>query len=111
MQINKEELMFEYQQYINKLPNGLKEIVENIKDENYSMISNQIALFSEGLEWLNASKQYLLTENINIKFSLEAINEYLGTLVEAIEKQDYIMVSDIVQYELIPYFEELKVLN
>lgn len=111
MQINKEELMIEYQQYIDKLPNGLQEIVKNIEDENYSMIANQIALFSEGLEWLYASKQYLLTENINTKFSLDTINEHLGTLVEAMEKKDYIMMSDIIQYELIPYFEELKTLN
>lgn len=111
MQMNNEELFEEYQYYIEKLPKGLLTIMQQIEAEEEKEIGKSLAFFSEGLKWLESAKQYLFTHGIIVNFSLEEINEHLFNLVESMEKRDYIMMSDILEYELIPYFENLKVEN
>ena len=109
MDFNKEELVNDYTNYILNLPEGLKQIINSIEENEYDKLVNQLALFSEGIEWLHSVTRYLQHENL--KFNIQDIADFLTIVVDSAEKQDYIMLSDIIEYELIPYFENLAVKN
>ncbi|MGG0655029.1 hypothetical protein [Rummeliibacillus pycnus] len=111
MNINSVEVLEEYTTYIRDLPSGLKKILNNIEMENYEVVPHQILLLTEGMEWLLSANQYLISNNTVSENVIEVLNPHLESLLNGLGKKDYVLISDIVEYELIPYFEELKELN
>lgn len=111
MEFNKEEVLDEYILYIKNLPSGLEKMVKNIEDENYEKVNAQITLFVEGMQWLLSASKYLASQDIIANDSFEQLNTHLEILLEGLEKNDYVLMSDIIEYELIPYFENSKVEN
>lgn len=111
MDFTKEEILIEYQNYINNLPTGLEKMLNNIDESKKDVVRSQIILFVEGMQWMLSASKYLESQEIHTNQNLEVLNEHLETLLEGMEKQDYILMSDIIEYELIPYFENLAVKN
>ena len=48
----------------------------------------------------------LIQNNVKVDFDISKINEYLEEINDGLEKQDYLLVADIFEYEIVPYFEE-----
>ena len=111
MDFTRDEILMEYKGYITNLPSGLKKIIDNIENEKIEIINKQLSLFVEGMQWMLSASKYLESQEINTNQNLEVLNEHLETLLEGMKKQDYILLSDIIEYELIPYFENLAVKN
>lgn len=111
MQLDKEEILVEYNTYIGSLPDGLSKLLQSIEDEQVDKLKSQIVLFVEGLQWLLSASNYLKKQGVKLDTDLDVLNNHLKILIEGLEKQDYVLMSDIIEYELIPYFENLKVEN
>lgn len=62
---------------------------------------------ADGIEWLiniiNLTKEFHQG-----KISLDSIDEKLAEIVEALENEDYTLVSDLFNYEILPILEETQ---
>ncbi|MFS0817756.1 hypothetical protein ABC382_12290 [Lysinibacillus sp. 1P01SD] len=96
-----------YNQYIQKVPRGAMYIVENFRNENINAALNAVSDFSEGTLWLSEISTLLNSNQVSVIFDVTKINDFLIEINEGLNKQDYLLVADIFEYEIIPFFEQL----
>ncbi|APF23638.1 hypothetical protein [Clostridium butyricum] len=94
-------------EYLYKLKDGINNISSLIQEGKEQESFNLIAQVADGLQWINeafdATKLYHHDE-----LSLENTNQFIEEISEALENEDYILVSDIFKYEITPIIEELQ---
>lgn len=104
-----DELIIETQQsyndYLAKIVSGCDEIVENIQSNNIQKALQLILQFSEGTTWLVDVNQRLSTLGYSNELKHETIQEYLSQINSGLEMQDFVLVSDMFEYEIKPFFE------
>lgn len=74
------------------------------KQMNAAAYSKLIMVFNEIEKVMNV----LGSEDINIVFDVKKINNSLTEAMTAMENQDYILLADIIKYDLIEHFENVK---
>lgn len=100
------DVMNSYNDYIGKIPAGCDSIVMKLQEEDYEGALNLIVNFSEGCEWLK-QVQLLLNENgYNNDMEFDIIHAFLQEINDGLEKKDFIIVSDIFEYEIKPFFKK-----
>lgn len=102
------EIADTYNQYIKKVPQGALYIAERFRDENINAALTAVSDFSEGTLWLSEISMLLKKNQVNVVFDVTKINEFLLEINQGLDKQDYLLVADIFEYEIIPFFEELE---
>ena len=93
-------------EYLFNLKNGINTVVKLINEEKESEGLGMIPDVADGIAWvLDVAR---LTEDIigGIE-GLSEINSFLSEIVEALENEDYILVSDLFNYEILPILENL----
>lgn len=100
------EIIETFNQYIKRVPQGAAFIAENFREENINIALTEVQNFSEGTLWLSQMSGLLIQNNVKVDFDISKINEYLEEINDGLEKQDYLLVADIFEYEIVPYFEE-----
>lgn len=94
-------------EYLYKLKDGIKNISDLIQEGREAESFNVIAQVADGLQWVdeafNATKEYH-----NNELNLEKTNEFIEEISEALENEDYILVSDLFTYEITPIIEDLQ---
>lgn len=94
-------------EYIERLEKGIEDISYYMEIENEVEACRIISDATEGIQWL--LDVIRLTEDVhNKQLSTEKIEENLVEIVEALENEDYILVGDLFNYELLPAIIELK---
>ena len=96
-----EEVKEQYYSYIEKIPQGADYIVNNLREDNLEKALLTINDFAEGIMWLITMADILSTDIVNVN----KIKEYLLEINEGLELQDFILVADLFEYEIKPYFE------
>lgn len=105
MEVNLDEIKKTYNTYLQKLIDGCNQISTSIRNDNVPEALQLINQFVEGVVWM---------DNINIKmnqlnevneFNLKQIEEYLTHVNSGLELGDFILVSDIFEYEIKTFFE------
>ncbi len=98
-------------EYIGKLKTGIEELVNKI---NSGQENNGVLLIpniADGLQWL-ISVIELTKDYHKGSISIEDIKEKLPEVIEALENEDYVLVGDLFNYELLPALvniqEEIK---
>lgn len=102
------EIIDTYNQYVQKVPRGAMYIAESFRDENINEALMAVGDFSEGTLWLSEVSQLLNKNQVDVLFDVTKIKEFLIEINEGLDKQDYLLVADIFEYEIIPFFEELQ---
>ncbi|NFG25526.1 hypothetical protein FC777_00025 [Clostridium botulinum] len=94
-------------EYIYYLKNKSFEIIECLHNEEeikaFSLIadiSSELAILFETLEYINGFKEKLVY--------IETANEKLNEIVEAIENEDTVLISDLFEYELIQILDDIQ---
>lgn len=100
------ELIEDYNEYLKKVYPGCKKIVINFSEEKLYEALQMILDFSEGMLWIESISNHLKNEGIIVSLDIEKIKEYLLEINEGLENQDFLLVSDIFEYELMPFFEK-----
>lgn len=103
-----EEVIKSYNEYLSKVPKGINYIINNLKDGNHSLALKAIVDFSEGLVWMEEVAQVLNKSDINVDFKVSAVEGFLEEVNSGLEKEDYLLVSDIFEYELWEFFSSLS---
>lgn len=101
------ELLITVDDYLNNLKEGIINISDLIQEGKEYQGINIIPQVAEGLQWvdeaLNATNNYHEGE-----LSLENMNNFIEEISEALENEDYILIGDLFNYEIIPILEELQ---
>lgn len=94
--------------YMDNLKNGINSIVEKFQDGHESDALHLLPLAIDGLQWM--TQVMTLTKDVQIgSVDLSKFNEKLNEIVEAIENEDYILVGDLFEYEILPILEDTHV--
>lgn len=109
--MDKKEILDEFISYISKIPLGSKYISDNLRAGNIQLALNEILNLSEGINWL-FSVEYILSEKgSNPYLNKQQLDNFLNLINEGLEKQDFVLVADIFEYEMMPYFEQILIRN
>lgn len=94
-------------EYIGNLDRGIKGLVEDFQEGREEKGCEVLPLIAEGLDWL--IKVIKLTSEFHKGgVSYENINEKLNEVVEALENEDYILISDLFNYEILPVLFNIR---
>ncbi|XRD25640.1 hypothetical protein AABM34_03380 [Lysinibacillus fusiformis] len=102
------EIITSYNDYLNNIPRGVAYIATQLREDNLTGALKAIKDFSEGVAWLIEAGK-LINDNQGIALlEVEKIKEYLSEINSGLEKQDFVLVADLFEYEIAPFFEEVK---
>lgn len=101
------EVLESYENYLTNISSGILKLAEYFRDDQLEKGLKGILDFSEGLTWLTLSNEFLVDNNKVKKEDFSSIVEYLEEINTGLELQDYILVADILEYEIATYFEKI----
>jgi len=102
------------EEYLPRLARGLAAIAELIQSGQEAAASGYFLQAIEGLRWLALALQNLNSllfsrENQKgLNEEIEKLGEILGSLLNAWENSDYVLISDLLEYELAPFVQLIK---
>jgi hypothetical protein len=108
-QVKINELLQEAGAYLGRLEEGMELALELIKEQNKIETYKLLAQIAEGVEWLD--QVFTLTySGRTIDTDSKKIGEIVGLLLESMENEDFLLMSDILIYDLVPliYFWKNK---
>ncbi|WP_284139218.1 MULTISPECIES: hypothetical protein [unclassified Virgibacillus] len=113
----KKEMLWETMQSINNYLNGAVPALKELVDASYEQFTdktwNGIDQLAEGMQWI---LQFMATTKSieqkpahweDVEKAITACEKSFQQLMEAIEMQDFILISDILSYEVTPALEML----
>lgn len=103
MKNEKIEVLQTANEYLYKLKDGILKLVELIQQENEQEAILLIPEISDGMDWI--IKVMELTNDVSQNICLENINEHLEAVLEALDNEDYILLGDIFNYEIVPILD------
>ncbi|WP_432702114.1 hypothetical protein [Lysinibacillus sphaericus] len=101
------EVMESYNNYLGNVSKGAFYISEQLREDSVQEALSTILNFSEGMLWLTEASELLEKNNVKAKINIEKIQEFLIEVNNGLEKQDYVLVADMFEYEIAPFFEEV----
>lgn len=94
-------------EYLDKLILGIEEVSRLIQEGNEILGIKKLIPIFDGIEYI--SNAVSLTKDIQKeKIELDDLNEQLNEILEAFENEDYILIGDLLNYELLPVMESIK---
>ncbi|WP_346913591.1 hypothetical protein [Clostridium sp.] len=108
--MNKEQLevLEVASEYIVKLIGGIKETVSCFQSGKEKQGLDMITPIGHGIGYI-MDVITLLPLELDSDATIENLNTQLEELVQGIENEDYVLVSDMFNYEILPIFEEIKI--
>lgn len=97
----------DYQNYIVKVPAGIKYLLEAFRENRIQEGVDSLKEFLEALTWLVKATEYLRISDLEVKFDINKVITSLEGINEALKYQDFLLVADILEYELHEYFKDL----
>ncbi|SHH20654.1 hypothetical protein SAMN02744040_01216 [Tepidibacter thalassicus DSM 15285] len=107
MNNQKLEILKTIDEYLEKLIYDIKDTIEFFQNGNEGkgneMVVEVIQALNDIIEGIN------ITSDIQKeKIEISKINEYLMEMVYALENRDYVLIADLLEYEIIPVLENWK---
>ncbi|ETT87870.1 hypothetical protein MKZ08_18780 [Viridibacillus sp. FSL R5-0477] len=106
-----QEAVESYYEYLKNLPTGCQTIADNFRENKISKALELIIYFTEGANWLAEISESLKNNDISVNLKTEKIHGFLKEVNHGLEIQDYILVADMFEYEIAPFFEELVLIE
>lgn len=95
-----------FNEYLLKLPKGCNEIANLLRVNNIPEALISIMNFTEGTMWLVKVNDLLIKSGVEYNLQSDRINDFLNEINTGLQIQDYVLVADIFEYEIAPFFEE-----
>lgn len=87
--------------YIKKLIVGIEQNIPGIRDFRMDECGDNLADIFDGLQWTYDALK--LTKSVQGKeINVEEIDGFLEEMLEAFENEDFILMSDLFEYEILP---------
>jgi len=100
-----------YNEYTVKIPQGAIYIANCLREDKLNEALLTIKDFSEGVIWLSDASNLLKKNNVDVSLSIDQIHNFLNEINEGLEKHDFLLVADLFEYEIAPFFQELKMIE
>ncbi|MBA2874628.1 hypothetical protein [Thermaerobacillus caldiproteolyticus] len=97
-----------FYQYIERVAVGSQTIADYLREDKVGEAMQLIAQFSEGVSWLTQVIVLMREHLYHINIDPSQMNEFLLEINDGLERQDYVVVADMFEYEIQPFFEEAK---
>ncbi|MCY6370413.1 hypothetical protein [Clostridium ganghwense] len=105
--IKKEELLKTAEEYLEKLIEKIKYSVELLQSGKEGLVFEYTTDIIEGL--IGVIDAITLTKDIQKNIiDTSAINEHLIEINGCFESKDYILLSDLLEYEIVPILDEWR---
>ncbi len=101
------ELIEMYNAYMKNVPHGAMYIAEKLRGDELSSALVSIKDFSEGMMWLSQASELINSNKGKVILEIEKLQEFLLEVNDGLERQDYVVVADMFEYEIAPFFEEV----
>lgn len=101
------EVVESYNSYIKNIAPGSVQIAEDLRKDEIQDALQLILQFSEGMSWLVEASDLLVQNGINNNLDVTQIHEFLHEINSGLEIQDYVLVADMFEYEIAPFFEQI----
>lgn len=92
--------------YLDNLENGINQLVKAFQQEDSNKGCSLIPFVADGIKW-TVDIVNLTRESQPNFIDISMIDEKLDEVVEAIENEDYILVGDLFNYEVLPIIEKI----
>ena len=100
------EVLGSANEYLFNLKSGINTVVKLINEEKESEGLRIIPDVADGIAWI-LDVTRLTKDIIGEVEGFSGIDDFLSEIVEALENEDYILVSDLFNYEILPILENL----
>jgi hypothetical protein len=105
MDNNIDEILKTLVEYIGRFKNGIIETAELFQRYEESKGTTQLVQIIDGMEWI--TEALVATKKLDEE-RRAVLNNNLNEIVNALENGDFILVGDLLQYELLPIIEEIE---
>lgn len=102
-----QEIIESYNEYLNTVPRGALYIANALHRDDIIQALQAIQDFSEGVLWLSQMSQVFKRQNILCELDITKIETYLLEANTGLQNEDYVLVADMFEYEIAPFFEQL----
>ncbi|MCM3079659.1 hypothetical protein [Brevibacillus invocatus] len=109
------EILENVSSYLVKMITAIENLVESFRIGEEGEATKQFLEIVDGLGWLldmATNQQHYIKQNqiieTEVVLTIKHYEEILVKIVEAWEKVDFVLIADLLEYELIPWFEEYK---
>lgn len=96
----KQEILVSSREYIIKIIDSIKESVEKMRANQLLDAYNIISDMTKGMDWLVEAIAKVKSELLE-PIEVSEINKTLSELIESMQDGDYVLASDILEYELL----------
>jgi len=101
------EVIGTYNEYLSNVPKGALYIANALRRDDIIQALQAIQDFSEGALWLSQMSQVFKQQNILCELDITKLETYLLEANTGLENEDYVLVADMFEYEIAPFFEQL----
>lgn len=105
------EVVESYNDYIQNVASGSQIIADTLRKDQIADAMHMILNFSEGMSWLTDASQLLEGNGVAVNLHIEKIHEFLNEINIGLENQDYVLVADMFEYEITPFFEQVQIIE
>ncbi|ANB57884.1 hypothetical protein GFC29_2423 [Anoxybacillus sp. B7M1] len=102
------ETQASFYEYIERVVIGTQNIADYLREDRIGEAMQLIMQFSEGVSWLTQVIILMREHHYYIDIHPSKINQFLIEINEGLERQDYVIVADMFEYEIQPFFEEAR---
>lgn len=95
-------------EYIERLIVGINEAVDYMQCGNEKKGIEMIPLIGEGIGYIINVISVLHLE-LSSKYTIQNLNVQLEEVIQGLENEDYVLVSDIFNYEIMPIIQDIQV--
>ncbi|KYH34808.1 hypothetical protein CLTEP_12730 [Clostridium tepidiprofundi DSM 19306] len=93
--------------YIENLINGIQKAVVFFQSGEEKKGAELLVPIIDGIEWINEA--IIVTKDVHKgKITLDGMNDMLKEIVEAFQNQDFVLIGDLFEYEIIPAIKEIE---
>lgn len=92
--------------YIPRLTRAAEKMAETLQGGDHHDAMQQLPSFIEGIEWVVQALNGLLKNGYYIDVETSSLNGYLIETEQAIQNQDFILLADLLEYEITPILTE-----
>ncbi len=102
----KREIINSAVEYINKVVLGIGGIIEDFQSGREDKATNTMAHLMEGLQWLLEAVEGTKDVQGDMPIDISDVNPIFSQLIESLENTDYVLLSDLLEYELTPVMKD-----
>ncbi|WP_456273260.1 hypothetical protein [Bacillus sp. AK031] len=93
-------------EYIPKMVNGCKQTVEDLQEGNEANALQLVPHIIEGLDWIVQALAGIQKNGLLLNIDFNELNSHLGEMLSSLEINDYVLLADIIDYELVPILND-----